>query len=232
MIDAYIISLKKETEPESRKLIKNIKDLDADLNPVWFNGINGKTTDLQQYKHHFDPMYFNTLTPSMIGCALSHLYVWKQIASSENEYSVVFEDDVVFTNNFKSGLDAALKNVPEDFDILALGYMSVEHPILYHIHSTILNQLKYNVMKEVNDYIAQPPIFYQMHSYVVSKNGAKRLLELIDGYIYQHIDVTLNAFYKKDELQVYALKDRIAFQKSFVENSTNVSSKYPIVLNY
>ena len=230
MIDSYIISLKNETEPESQKLIKNIKDLDADLNPVWFNGINGKTTDLQPYKHHFDPFFFNTLTPSTIGCALSHLYVWKQIASSEKEYSVVFEDDVVFTENFKSGLENCLKNAPEDFDVLMLGYLDASNPVLYLIHS-ILNHLKYNVMKEVNDYIIKPQCFFQTHAYVVSKNGAKRLIELIDGYIYQHIDFTINSFYLKDQLKIYAVKDRIAFQTSFVENSTNVSSKYPIVLN-
>ena len=230
MIDAYIISLKKETEPESRKLIKNIKDLDADLNPVWFNGINGKTTDLQQYKHHFDPMYFNTLTPSMIGCALSHLYVWKQIASSEKEYSIVFEDDVIFTKNFKSGFENYLKNVPEDFDILALGYLDASHPVLYLTHS-ILNQFKYNVMKDVNGYIIQPQMFLQAHAYIVSKKGAKRLIELMDGYIYQHIDYTINSFYLKDQLQVYAVKDRIAFQTSTLSESSNVSSKYPIVLN-
>ena len=176
-------------------------------------------------------MYFNTLTSSAIGCALSHLFVWKQIASSEKEYSVVFEDDVVFTEKFENGLDTALKNVPEDFDILSLGYLDVSNPILYFIHNTILNQLKHNDIKEVNDWIIKPQCFFQTHAYVVSKNGAKRLIELIDGYIYQHIDFTINSFYLKDQLKIYAVKDRIAFQTSFVENSTNVSSKYPIVLN-
>jgi GR25 family glycosyltransferase involved in LPS biosynthesis len=56
-----------------------------------------------------------------IGCALSHLQCWLNASTMpENDLLVVFEDDVYISNNFKSGLERAVAELPDDFDIAFL----------------------------------------------------------------------------------------------------------------
>ena len=55
-----------------------------------------------------------------IGCALSHLHIWKNMSSP----LLVFEDDIILTNNFEKRLEKALSSLPEDWDIFYLGYMN------------------------------------------------------------------------------------------------------------
>ena len=49
-----------------------------------------------------------------IGCALSHLHIWKNMSSP----LLVFEDDIILSNNFGKRLENALSSLPKDWHIL------------------------------------------------------------------------------------------------------------------
>ncbi|MBK7678130.1 MAG: glycosyltransferase family 25 protein [Chitinophagaceae bacterium] len=57
-----------------------------------------------------------------IGCAISHVQLWKKIAAEINDNNyLIFEDDVIFNSNFSKSLHAALRNYPTNTDIFFLG---------------------------------------------------------------------------------------------------------------
>jgi glycosyl transferase family 25 len=222
-MNSYIISLNDENEKNSLNLKNEIKQLG--INPIWFNGLNGKTIDMEQYKHHFNPFKLNFLTPSQIGCALSHLYVWKKIAESKDEMAIVFEDDVIFTKDFNEKFKDTINNIPQYFDLLYLGRLDNSNPIFFLL--TFLAGLSKINETKVDEYLIHPRCAIQAHAYIISKKGAKKLIKLLNGKIDNHIDTCINNLYLQDKIQVYAFKNRIAFQKVLCETSTNVSSIFP-----
>ena len=59
---------------------------------------------------------------AIMGCALSHLKVWKRLAEDNTiENMLVLEDDVLFKGEFPGGWSAAAKTAPADWDVLYLG---------------------------------------------------------------------------------------------------------------
>jgi len=61
------------------------------------------------------------LTPGEIGCYLSHILLWKEIAAGPHEVVVVLEDDVELGPDAADQL-AALERCPIEWDILKLCY--------------------------------------------------------------------------------------------------------------
>ena len=63
---------------------------------------------------------------SFIGCALSHYNIWLNlIKDNENEFYIIFEDDITLCNNFEYYLDKNINRVIElnyNLDILFIGF--------------------------------------------------------------------------------------------------------------
>lgn len=56
-----------------------------------------------------------------IGCLRSHLIVLQDAIDRKYDKIAIFEDDVIFCDDFKSRFDYYIKNVPDDWDIMYLG---------------------------------------------------------------------------------------------------------------
>ena len=106
-----------------------------------------------------------------IAVASSHIMVWRTIAAGAHEYSLVLEDDVVFSTRFARHLDRAWSELfdgsaaGQDFDILYLSYAEVKGgaPKVF----------------------VSPTVFcpqrglWCLSGYVLSQKGAKKLLSLL-----------------------------------------------------
>ena len=58
----------------------------------------------------------------MIGCALSHFAIWRHIATTENEFHAIFEDDAIFVEDFVAQWNARHSYaLPFDADLVYLG---------------------------------------------------------------------------------------------------------------
>ena len=55
-----------------------------------------------------------------VGCALSHIGVWKEFLDSGASHMLVFEDDAIVYPGFVSKINDALERIPEDFDLIVL----------------------------------------------------------------------------------------------------------------
>jgi glycosyl transferase family 25 len=62
-----------------------------------------------------------SLRKGQLGCALSHINLWKKIKTDNDDFALIIEDDVIFTNNFKENLYNLLNYLPETWDIIYLG---------------------------------------------------------------------------------------------------------------
>jgi glycosyl transferase family 25 len=225
MYKTYVISLNK---PD--KLLSEITNYG--LSPILVEGVNGKKLSKKDINENTSITGRMFAPLSVIGCAMAHIKIWKLFLESNADYAIIFEDDVVFENNFKEKLDLGIKNTPDDFDILYLGCFGCQNNLnfntLQFANLGILN-LK---AKFRNQFVNKPFIALATHAYVVSRNGAKKLLSYIDRNIYTHIDIHIQELVSNKLINIYSFNNRIAYQTSTDElKSLNVSSSHPVMIN-
>ena len=117
----------------------------------------------------------NKLRSGALGCALSNITLWEKFVTNNKEnILVVFEDDVYFTKNFKKILVNYINNLPNDFDISQL-----------LIHES--QKSYFNSSPNINAYVKKGYPQYGTVGYILSKKGAKKLLNYCKP-IYTTID--------------------------------------------
>lgn len=123
-------------------------------------------------------------TPGAMGCALSHLELWKRCADGDEPFTIC-EDDAVLRRDF---LKAAAPLLDLDFDIIQWGW-SFENAIEYELAPSLrcLQMCDFGTMRaKLDDFqnlTEQPRPFRLLKSqgafcYTVSPAGAKKLREL------------------------------------------------------
>lgn len=157
------------------------------------------------------------MTSQEIAVALSHIEVWKLIAASDVQYTLVLEDDVYFRRKFARNLDKAwlcIMGKPSDkapFDLLYLSFQEVGN--------------SQRTGKRSTEPIRKPDrgIWYAS-GYVLSQTGAQKLLDLLP--VHGPIDLWLNLQF--DKLNVLTTQRSIIEQRIDVP-STNSYSIMPIL---
>jgi hypothetical protein len=112
----------------------------------------------------FRRSHYEICTPGAIGASLSHISIWKKFLESDSEYVVVFEDDTLVKDEYLKKIDVLVNYLPEDWDMWLLGT---------HRWSFKGDPLSSNDRKSwwgVKE-------FTGAHSYVLSRRGAKILLD-------------------------------------------------------
>lgn len=157
------------------------------------------------------------MTPQEIAIALSHIELWKKIASDNIPYTLILEDDVYFERGFANNLDAAWTDIinkssqPFTFDILFLSFQEVGIKPKTRIHEDGL--------------VHKPNCgIWQASGYVLSKVGAQKLLNMLPAY--GPVDLWLNLQF--DKLDVYLINKPIIEQRVDVP-STNSYSIMPVL---
>ena len=116
------------------------------------------------------------LKPTEMGCALSHIEIYKYIVSKDYDLTLVLEDDIIFTDLFIKLYRSCQFNVicNTDTDLLLLGF----HRALGNYHD------KAHLVYGNNDQIAglrfSTPIccYFGAYGYFISAKGAQKLLEV------------------------------------------------------
>ena len=116
----------------------------------------------------------------MIGCALSHYKLWKELTESNDQYWIIMEDDAVLCKNFKKIILNNIKKIKFN-DIIFFGYLM-----------TNTNKQK-NIDKYYNNLgiIDIQPIDKDLfiggtHCYSITKKAAFLLLDFIDMHGIQY----------------------------------------------
>ena len=119
-----------------------------------------------------------------LGCIMSHRNLWEKIVRDRIPSTLILEDDAInMEKNFIKKISEIKHHLPSDWDILLLGFW-------LHMGD---NGYK------VNSHIHRVGNFCLLHSYLVSYQGAEKLLKL--GTIDMPLDTWVSN--KSDSLNIY-----------------------------
>ena len=228
----YVINLKERSDRWKR-----IKEQfsNTNLNLTRWDAVYGKKLPNHEYKQKTTPMCYEFCSPSMVGCWLSHVSIWKNIIKNNETNVLILEDDAYPTNNFNEKLKKIWKQVPEDWDFIFLGSYgscqeSVAQKLLYNIISGHKNNPVYKFGKKQPNVII-PGFPLALHGYILSMKGAKKLL---NNYSFDkakyHIDYYLAKYVFPDKnFNVYAISPALIFQNLASDNSDIQMNNHPII---
>jgi len=225
MFKAFVISLK---EPD--KLITHLEN--KGILARWIEAVDGKELQNEKIKKNTRLLYSLFGSKNSIAIAMSHMKAWEKFLKTNQPYTIIFEDDVIIDNNFSDKLTINLKNTPSNFDLLYLGCFGCQKST--NTLSIIFSFLgEGNIdYRNINDYINKPFIALALHAYVISRQGAIKLLKLLKGNIYFHLDYCIQNLSSNNLINVYSLNERIAYQTSTDSDiSSTASNTHPLLLN-
>jgi glycosyl transferase family 25 len=216
MVDKiFIINLDKDVE----RLSNAYKQLDKYefKNYEKFTGIYGKQLSIDEINDNTTTIGMLFASRSMIGCGLSHIRIWEKIVKENINLSLILEDDFICKDDFKNKLNNVLLKAPNDYHIIYL--------------SSCLIQNKYFKFYNINDYFYKQIFVVQTLSYIITLEGAKKLLKYINKVTY-HIDIDIcfksNIHYK--DINIISVKEPLVYQT--FENSNNTDDRYfPLIIN-
>lgn len=166
-----------------------------------FSAIEGKKlTEEQIYDNTTYACRLILCNHGLVGCALSHISLWKELINDNttNHY-IILEDDSIIDSEFKNVI-TEIDNIKDklNFDILSL----------YCGQSINCHQYE-NIYKLSNGIIIGRPIYpLSMTCYIINKQGAKKLLSLIDQINY-HIDFEIAWKTLFNDIKYYSLNRNI-----------------------
>jgi glycosyl transferase family 25 len=165
--------------------------------------------DRDELDGHDISMFQKNYSTSQMAISLSHFYAYKQI--SENyENGLIFEDDIILSDDFESKFKTYMDQLPENYDMLFLG-----DGCKLHIDSNRLIQDKH---------VYETSYSRCTDSYVVSKKGATQICEYINATrnINLPIDNWLNIPFQEKGYKIYWAEPTIVTQGT--QNGTFVTS--------
>lgn len=139
--------------------------------------------------------------------AIGHLSILQDIVDNNHAYALILEDDIKIRDGFSFLITRALKELPEDWDILYVSYQ----PVLYDFKSEPYSDELVKIQRGV----------WWMSGVFVSQRAAKKLVSNLP--IIGPIDVWIN--YHFDDLNVFGTKYNYIGQNETI-NSNNKHS-YP-----
>ena len=171
-----------------------------------FYGLNGAKSGLQAgFPYEVDnPGSGYKIDSKHVGCSLSHWILWTSLEfhsrdSSDDDYWMIVEDDVIFRDGWKEKLQSAIKDLPDNWDILYAGHCCIHTRIDGYVREGLL--------------IAKPLC---THCYLVRKKALPVLIEE-NQKIYAPIDIQMY-FGACQKLNTYAIYPRIADQDGTIIN--------------
>jgi len=164
----YIINLKKR--PDRKEYMNNLFLSNGLKDFNFYEAIDGKNIP---FTFEIKNMFFGndfSYRKCFIGCALSHFNLWFQLSQdNENDFYVIFEDDITLHPKFYSHFQYIVSNIHIDNDITFLGFTDDKNSINYYDNEFIsfipFNTNLYNIGG--------------LFSYIITKKGAQKCIELI-----------------------------------------------------
>ena len=207
----YLINMDKDKD----RLITVINKCN-ELNIVFerFSGIDPKKLLEKENNKYLSKFNQYFMPYGIIGCAYSHIYIWLDAIKNNYKNILILEDDIIFKkDNFYINFENAYNELPNDYDMFYIGYS--------HGDNNPTDNFKY---------IYQPKqSFYETHSYIISLEGCKKLIKLINN---AKINYQIDNFISNNKhlLNIYLIKDILTYQDRNYES--NITPYYFSFLKY
>ena len=155
-------------------------------------------------------IFIENYSKSQIAISQSHFYAYKQI-SDNYDNGLIFEDDVILSDDFTNIFNKYITQLPENFDMLFIGDGCNLH---IEKHKLIPNKYIYEKCLYPTDW-GGDGAGRCTDSYLVNKKCAKELCEYINNLeskIYLPIDWWLNIPAREKKFKVYWAEPTIVTQ--------------------
>lgn len=184
-----------------------------------FNAIDGYSLSMNdEIKHIFRNNQF-FYRCGVVGCALSHINLWKELCKSDYDEFLILEDDITFASNFREKLMRVWKNIPSTFDLCYIGHSINPYLCCKNMYKNndSPNIIKFTKNKYQN--LKDDDTFWGgTFGYIVSKSGARKLLNMIDeNCVYYPIDIDMRSNFKN--MEVYSIIPHIVYSDLDMKNS-------------
>lgn len=192
-IRTFCISLPESPERKA-KAQAHFRERQVDCQ--FFDGIHAERFGLQTifpYEVDNPGSKFN-IGFKCVGIWLSHYFLWGALNLLWEDSFMVLEDDAKFEPDWHPRLINALKNTPEDYDMLYIGSCCA-HTSPRRLISAQVWEVKYPLCT---------------HAYIVRKKALPVLLRT-QRKVYAPIDISM-AFHSMPELKVYTILPRLVDQ--------------------
>jgi glycosyl transferase family 25 len=127
----YITFLLTITEPLHVEVKQKAESLSSSIGPVKiFQGVDGRKMPSLDYFKEMLRSYeaINAvLTPGEIGCSLSHRAMMEEFLVSDQDFAIVFEDDIIIDENSVDILNRAMPLLGPNDMLLAGGHEGADH---------------------------------------------------------------------------------------------------------
>lgn len=221
-IDNKLNNLKSETlcvnlkrRPDRKDSMIQLFETNSIENYSFFEAVDGSKIELgNDDTTLFAGNDFNS-NKGVIGCAKSHYNIWNNLLESDNDYYIIFEDDIQVCNDFKFKLDQI--DTSGNWDIIHLGYSMYKENILANFRKYKNNDVPIKQPLNVNNYIGGT------FGYLISRSGAKKLINFINNNGIKHgIDYLAKAYGNKMGLIQFEVLPHLVFS-DWVNTSTGDS---------
>lgn len=219
-----IINLEKRIDRKTDTVCKLNKSKIETNQYEFIKGIDGsKLKPTCELKKLFEGNDFGN-RKGVIGCALSHLNLWKELINDKyNDYYIIMEDDFNLRTDFKEQIDILKKN--DQFskrNILFLGYHMFDNVRREHFDKYNSNSHQIHVDK-LNKVLYIGGTF----CYSINKSGARVLIDYIENNGIRHgIDYLIKIV---DNLESYECFPQLVFSvwnEGGKEIDSDIQNKY------
>jgi GR25 family glycosyltransferase involved in LPS biosynthesis len=161
------------------------------------------------------------LSAGELGLICSARQLWKKIADSkDDQIAIVFEDDIILSDNFDQKIKDIFVALPPKWDIIYVDHRHYDDASEWHS-----SLLKINDKLLKNDGLKNT---WGTHAYIINKNSAKKLLKYQAKY-YNNIPLD-NLFVeniRSNKLDAYISSEKIAsVDTNFVSDITSMGVRH------
>jgi GR25 family glycosyltransferase involved in LPS biosynthesis len=211
MQEIHVINLAKDVE--KWKLIHKCNNTQQNLKFTRFEAIDGKIgSDTIQIHPMCDKLLCN---PGIIGCAQSHITLWKDMVTKNENYRIIMEDDAKFDSiELENVLHTVATYLQDKTDAIIISLMCIG-PFC-------------NVGKRVciGNYQLVNSIFpLSFTAYIINNAAAKYILKQIENTVMYHVDFEIArlALQFNSNLKYYVVSPNIV---STIDTTTSIGTTH------
>ncbi len=178
----YLLGLKRHSG-RTAETQKRLHNTGFQQGSIW-NGIDGFFENIPDVCKKLGMPWLEfpeSMGPGHIGCALSHISIWKHIVDQKLPYGLIFEDDALPHPEIQKLGPIWYNQTPRNVDMIFLGNQM--NPDDYRIYDS-------------NQKVIQSPCFC-LHAYIITYDGAQRLLTLLESCPIDAIDKCIVSWQQK-----------------------------------
>ena len=208
-IPVVVINMEKSVD-RLKKITENINNIGLQF--TRFSAIDGSQLTEQEIVDNTTFMCRKLLcSRSVIGCALSHITVWRNFLDNQygsSDILCVMEDDIEISSDFPNFLnDAEYIQEQLNFDMIRV-----------NCGKTNINMKKVKVGRYT--FIENPILPLSMACYLITRQGARKALEILKNRVSYHIDFSLALGMLSHQMAYYILADPELITLSLTKPST------------